>query len=142
MDGGPVEYMLVAFPGNRFTGEIGPAMQQLIDDRMIRVIDLAFVVKRPDGAVATFELADLAPDVQAALAGLGKRPDRLVSDEDLYAAAQELEPDSSAALVVWEDLWAARLAESLRKADGRIIELQRVPHADVTEARRWLLVDH
>jgi hypothetical protein len=134
---GPVEYMIVAFPGNKFTGEIVPALQDLVESETIRIIDLAFVAKDADGEVAGFELADLDPDVQAALEKAGAEAAGLFNEDDLAAAAEELEPNSSAALLVWEDLWAARLADSIRDAGGELYDLGRVPHEIVVAAREW-----
>ena len=134
---GPVEYMIVAFPGNKFTGEIAPALQELVESETIRIIDLAFVAKDSDGEVAGFELSDLDPEVQAALEKTGAEAAGLFNEEDLAAAAEELEPNSSAALLVWEDLWAARLADSIRDAGGELYDLGRVPHEIVVAAREW-----
>ena len=134
---GPVEYMIVAFPGNRFKGEIAPALQDLVESETIRIIDLAFVVKDEDGNVAGFELSDLDDEVQAALEKAGAEATGLFNEEDLEAAAEELEPKSSAALLVWEDLWAARLADAIRGAGGELFDLGRVPHEVVMAAREW-----
>jgi hypothetical protein len=134
---GPVEYMIVAFPGNKFRGEIAPALQELVDSGTVRIIDLAFVGKNAEGEVLALELSDLDQDVQEALSSLGGEPSGLFNEDDLMAAAEELEPDSSAALLVWEDLWAARLAQAIRDADGRLLDLERVPHEVVEAAREW-----
>jgi hypothetical protein len=136
-DIGPVEYMIVAFPGNKFTGEIAPALQDLVESETIRIIDLAFVAKDSDGEVAGFELSDLDPEMQAALEKAGAEATGLFNEDDLMAAAEELEPNSSAALLVWEDLWAARLADALRDAGGELFDLGRVPHEVVLAARDW-----
>src|SRR5688572_13637265 len=134
---GPVEYMIVAFPGNEFKGETAPALQDLVESETIRIIDLAFVTKDADGEIAGFELSDLDPEVQSALEKAGAEASGLFNDDDLIAAAEELEPNSSAALLVWEDLWAARLADSLRNAGGELYDLGRVPHEVVVAAREW-----
>jgi hypothetical protein len=134
---GPVEYMIVAFPGNKFRGEIAPALQELVDSQTVRIIDLTFVAKDAAGDVVTFEVSDLDPDVQAALEKMGAEATGLFNEEDLMAAAEELEPNSSAALLVWEDLWAARLADAIRDADGELLDLGRVPHEIVVAAREW-----
>ena len=134
---GPVEYMIVAFPGNEFKGEIAPALQDLVESETIRIIDLAFVTKDGDGEVAGFELSDLDDEVQAALEKAGAEATGLFNEEDLTAASEELEPNSSAALLVWEDLWAARLTEAIRDADGVLFDLGRVPHDVVVAAREW-----
>ena len=70
-DVGPVEYMVVAFPGNRFTGQIAPALAELVESATIRIIDLAFVAKDAEGNIAAFELSDLDPNVQDALERIG-----------------------------------------------------------------------
>jgi Family of unknown function (DUF6325) len=134
---GPVEYMIVAFPGNRFRGEILPALQDLVDSQTIRIIDLTFVAKDAEGDVVTFEVSDLDPDVQSALEQMGAEATGLFNEEDLMAAAEELESNSSAALLVWEDLWATRLTEAIRRADGVLFDLGRVPHEVVVAAREW-----
>ena len=137
MEAAPVEYMIVAFPGNRFRGEIAPALKELVDSGTIKIVDLTFVGKDEDGSVLTFEVADLDPDVQEALESLGAEISGLFNEEDLMAAAEELEPNTSAALLVWEDLWAGRLAQALRDAGGELLDLGRVPHEVVQAARDW-----
>ena len=134
---GPVEYMIVAFPGNRFRGEIAPALAELVEANTIRIIDLAFVVKDADGEVAAFELSDLDDEVRAGIEALGANVEGLFNEDDLMAAAEELDPDSSAALLVWEDVWAAKLAQALRDAGGVLLDLERVPHEVVQAARDW-----
>jgi hypothetical protein len=136
-EAGPVEYMIVAFPGNRFTGEILPELAELVESGTIRIIDLTFVAKGEDGEVAGFELADLDPDVQSALEQMGAESTGLFNEEDLELAAEALEPNSAAALLVWEDLWAAKLSDKIRAADGVLVDIQRVPHEVVMAAREW-----
>jgi hypothetical protein len=131
---GPVEYMILAFPGNRFKGEIVPALAELVDSGTIRVIDLAFVIKDADGDVATLEMADLDSEVYQAFDALTSETLGLLNEEDLRAAAEELEPNSSAALLVWEDLWAAKFADAVRNADGVVLDLERVPYEVVQAA--------
>jgi uncharacterized membrane protein len=131
---GPVEYMIVAFPGNQFKGEIVPALAELVDNGTIRIIDLAFVIKDADGNVAALEVGDLDSEVYKAFDALTSESLGLLSDEDLQAAGEELEPNSSAALLVWEDLWAAKLAEAIRNADGMLLDLERVPYEVVQAA--------
>lgn len=136
-EAGPVEYMIVAFPGNKFSGQIAPALQELVESNTVRIIDLTFVGKDAEGDVVALELSDLDPDVQEALGSIGGEASGLFNEEDVMAAAEELEPDSSAALLVWEDLWAARLAEAIRDADGVLLDLERIPHEVVQAAREW-----
>ena len=94
---GPVDYMIVGFPGNQFTGEIAPALGKLVDDGIIRIIDIAFVAKDEAGNTLTMELTELDPQVQSALDDLGIEVSGLFNEDDLADAADGLEPNSSAA---------------------------------------------
>jgi len=136
---GPVEYMIVSFPGNRFTGEIAPALGKLVESNTIRIIDLAFVSKDADGDVSAFELSDLDDEVRRGLEALGLEGSGFLGEEDLIDAAEHLEPNSSAAMLLWEDLWAAELADALRGAGGELVALGRLPHDAVMDAREYVL---
>ena len=131
---GPVEYMIVAFPGNQFKGEIAPALRELVDAGTIRIIDLAFVMKDADGAVVTAELADLDSDAYKAFDSLSPETMGLLNEEDLAAAGEELDPNSSAALLVWEDTWATTLRDAIVNAGGEVLDLERVPYQVVNAA--------
>jgi uncharacterized membrane protein len=136
---GPVDYMIVAFPGNEFKGEIAPALADLVESGTIRIIDLAFVAKSADGETIFFELTELDPDVQEAFAKAGAEVNGLFNEEDLTAAAEELEPNSSAALLVWENVWAAKVAQAMRDAGGELLDFERLPHEVVQAAREAAL---
>jgi hypothetical protein len=138
---GPVEYLIVAFPGHRFRGEIAPALADLVDAGTIRLMDVAFVGKDADGQVAAFELTELDPDVQEGLKRLGIEASGLFNEDDLMAAAEELEPDSSAALLVWEDVWARDVAQAMRDAGGELFDFGRLPHDVVQAARDYALAN-
>jgi Family of unknown function (DUF6325) len=131
---GPVEYLIVAFPGNQFKGEIVPALAELVEAGTIRIIDLAFVLKDPDGAVVAMELGDLDSDVFKAFDALSPEGLGLLNEEDLAAAGEELEPNSSAALLVWEDVWATKLRDAILNAGGEVLDLERVPYEVVQAA--------
>ncbi len=138
---GPVEYLIVAFPGNRFRGEIAPALTDLVDAGTIRIIDIAFVAKDENGEVAAFELTELDPDVREGLENLGVEVTGLFNEEDLVAAAEELEPNYSAALLVWEDVWAKKVAQAMRDAGGELLDFGRLPHEVVQAARDHALAN-
>ena len=87
---GPVDYMIVAFPGNQFTGEIAPALADLVDAGTIRIIDIAFVGKDENGDAVAFELTELDPDVQKGLDNLGIEVGGLLNEDDLISTAEEL----------------------------------------------------
>ena len=138
---GPVEYLIVAFPGNRFRGEIAPALADLVEAGTIRIIDVAFVGKSEDGEVAAFELTDLDPDVREGIERMGVEVSGLFNEDDLMAAAAELEPNSSAALLVWEDVWAKDVAQAMRDAGGVLFDFGRLPHEVVQAAREYALAN-
>jgi hypothetical protein len=129
---GPVEYIIVGFPGNQFTGEIAPELAKLIDRGTIKVIDLVFIMKDEDGNVASFEFDQR--DELAAFAELDGEVGGILTQEDIDYAGEALEPNSSAALLIWEDTWAAPFVEAVRNAGGVLIEGSRVPHELVEAA--------
>lgn len=128
---GPVEYILIAFPGNKFSGQIVPALQELVASETIHIIDLLFIKKDADGNVLVVELDTAEEDEAAPFAGLDGEYGDLLSQEDIELAAAELPPNSSAGLLVWENTWAARFAAAVRAADGQVIANERIPHAVV-----------
>jgi uncharacterized membrane protein len=131
----PVDYMIVAFPGNEFKGEIAPALADLVEKGTIRIIDLAFVAKDADGNIGAFELTDIDPEVRKGFENMGVEVNGLFNEEDLQAAGEELDPDSSAALLVWENLWAQKVAQAIRNAGGELLDFERLPHEVVQAAR-------
>jgi Family of unknown function (DUF6325) len=138
---GPVDYLIVAFPGNRFRGEIAPALADLVDAGTIRIIDIAFVSKDENGELGAFELNELDPEVKEGLDNLGVEVQGLFNEDDLNAAAEELEPDSSAALLVWENVWAKDVAQAMRDAGGVVYDFGRIPHEAVEAAREYALAN-
>jgi hypothetical protein len=130
---GPVEYIAIAFPGNNFSGEIIPALQKLVDSGTIKILDLVIIRKDADGNVEGIELSDASPQEQAALGALGISGHRLLGEEDVEDIGGALDPNSSAALMIWENVWAASFAESLRNADGELVANGRIPVALVEE---------
>jgi len=137
MEPGPIEYMVVGFPGNKFSGEIAPALAELVESGTVRIIDLTFISKDENGEVNAFELNDMEPVFQEALRSAGATEGNLLSEDDVRYVAEGLDPNQSAALLVWEDLWAARFTQALRNADGVLLDLQRVPHDVATAAREF-----
>ena len=138
---GPVDYLIVALPGNEFRGEIAPAVAKLVEAGTIRIIDLAFVTKDESGDVAALELTDLDPDVRAGFEEMGVEVNGLFNEDDLMAAAEELDPNSSAALLVWENVWARDAAQAIRDAGGEIYDFARLPHEVVQAAREYALAN-
>jgi uncharacterized membrane protein len=138
---GPVDYLIVAFPGNEFRGEIAPALADLVESETIRIIDLAFVGKDGEGNVAAFELTDIDPEVREGFEKAGVEVNGLFNEDDLAAAGEELEPNSSAALLVWENVWARKIAQAMRDAGGEVLDFERIPHEVVQAAREAALAN-
>jgi uncharacterized membrane protein len=136
---GPIDYVVLAFPGNQFKGEIVPALEDLVRAGTVRIIDAAFVGKDEQGEVFTLEVMELDPDVQQALDALNIELQGLFNDEDLLAIGQDLQPNSSAAVLVWENVWARKVAQAIRNAGGVLVAFERVPHDVVQAAREWAL---
>ena len=138
---GPVDYMIVAFPGNEFRGEIAPALADLVEAGTIRIIDLAFVGKDADGEIVAFEVTDLDPEVREGLERIGIEVSGLFNEDDLMSAGEELEPNTSAALLVWENVWARDIAQKMRDAGGVLLDFERLPHEVVQAAREAVLAN-
>ena len=136
---GPVDYAIVAFPGNRFRGEIGPALTELVKAGTIRLVDIAFVGKTEEGEAMSLELLELGEDVQQSLDRAGIEIQGLLNEEDLELAAERLEPNTSAALIVWENVWARKVTQAMRDAGGVLLAFERLPHDVVQAAREWAL---
>ena len=130
---GPVEYMVVAFPGNKFNGEVAPALKDLVDSSTIRVIDLAFVLKDADGSIVGAELEDEGSDIFQAFESILSERGGLLNDDDIRDIGEALEPNSSAAILVWEDLWAKRFADAVAASGGVLVDIARIPR-DVVQA--------
>jgi uncharacterized membrane protein len=122
---GPVDLVLLRFPGNQFTGEIAPALGELVSNGIVRILDLVFIIKDADGNVAGVELADLG-DVGAAFESIDGEVSELLTDEDIAAAGEELEPNSSAALLMFENSWAGRFVNAVRAANGEVVAYERI----------------
>jgi hypothetical protein len=140
MSVGPVEYIVVKFPGNKFKGEIVPALGELVESGTIRIIDLVFIYKDEEGNVAAIELEELD---EAQASGIDDVADAggLFNDEDISIAAEGLENNSSGAVMLFENVWAAKFAEAVRNADGQLVANERIPHEVVAAAREDLVAN-
>ncbi|HBJ73904.1 MAG TPA: hypothetical protein DDY88_09480 [Actinobacteria bacterium] len=134
MEIGPVEYLVVEFPGNEFKGEIAPEIAALAQAGIVRILDLVFITKDENGDVIWLE-AD-AVDGELAMGFLDSfdQIQGLLNEEDIATVAAELAPNSSAGLILWENSWAARLAGAIQNANGRVVAHDRIPREFVLEA--------
>ena len=130
---GPIELLVVKFPGNQFKGEIAPAWQELVESGTIRVIDLIFAMKDEEGTLAVLELNALGDE---RLAVFEPEPSELkgsLTEDDAKSLAGGLENNSSAAILLFENTWATKFADALRNANGQLILNERVPRAVIDE---------
>jgi hypothetical protein len=124
---GPVDWLVVEFPGSRFKGEIAPALDDLVEAGTIRVLDLLLIKKDEDGSLEFYELSDLEESELGTLRAYEAELATLLSAEDVEAVAEAVEPGSSAALLVWENSWAAPFASAVRRAGGQLVATGRIP---------------
>ena len=133
-DIGPIDYLVVEFPGSKMTGEGLPLLVDLVDRGIIRILDLVFVKKELDGSVRGMAIADLDKDGQLDLAVFEGASSGLLAQEDLVEAGGVLEPGSSAGLLVYENRWAAPFASALRRGGAQVVASGRIPVQDVLAA--------
>jgi len=130
---GPCELLIVKFPGNKFRGEIAPALGDLAKRGTITIIDILFAYKDEKGDMAILELKDVDGDGKADLIEVVEIKGA-IGPEDVDEAAQLLEPNSSALLLLFEHTWAAEVTQAMRNADGELIYMERIPAAVVEQA--------
>jgi Family of unknown function (DUF6325) len=124
---GPVDYLVVEFPGSRMTGEGLPLLVDLVDQGIIRILDLVFVSKDLDGRVSGIAVADLDGDGVLDLAVFEGVSSGLLDEDDITEAASVLEPGSSAGILVYENTWAAPFAAALRRGGAQLVAGGRIP---------------
>ena len=123
---GPIDYIVLEWPGRQPKGDVAPLIVDLVDRGIIRILDVAFMVKREDGTVDSIELGELNGDS----GGFGEfegASSGLIGQEDLEEAATALEPGTSAAVLIWENRWAAPVAVALRRSGGQLVANGRIP---------------
>jgi len=130
---GPIDYIVVEWPGRQPNGEVAPHLVDLVERGLIRILDLAFVTKDEEGNVAGLEISELAGEV-AELSVFEGAASGLLSDEDIDEAGSVLEPGTSAALLVFENAWAAPFAAAVRESGGQLVASGRIPVQDLLAA--------
>ena len=124
---GPIDYMVMEWDGDQpVTGEVMPLLLDLVDRGTIRILDLAFMVKGDDGSIAALDLAEVAQK-EGGLAEFDGASSGLLGQDDLEEAAAVMEPGTIAAVLVWENRWAAPVASALRRSGGQLAATGRIP---------------
>src|SRR2546423_9981977 len=124
---GPVDYIVVEFPGSKFNGEIAPALDELVDRGIIRVLDLIVLQKDDKGAIEAVELSDLDESEAGSLRAYETELAMLLSEEDVLNVAEAIEPGTTAAVLVWENTWAVPFATAVRHSGGQLVASGRIP---------------
>jgi hypothetical protein len=124
---GPIDYVVIEFPGHRMTGEAMPLLVDLVDRGVIRILDLAFVRKDLDGTVSGLEVTDLDADGAGHFAVFDGASSGLLDDDDLAEAGEILEPGNAAGVIVYENTWAAPFAAALRRSGAQLVASGRIP---------------
>jgi hypothetical protein len=130
---GPIDYILVEWPGRQPTGEAMPHLVDLVDRGLIRILDLTFIAKGEDGSVAAVEIADLGGEVPEVGVFEGASSG-LIDDADVAQAGDALEAGTSAALLVYENTWAGPFAAAVRRSGGQLVAGGRIPVQDLLAA--------
>ena len=124
---GPVDWIVVEFPGSKFNGEIAPTVADLEERGIIRVLDLLLIRKDDEGSLEAFEITDLDESEAGQFRAYEDALAHLLSEDDVTALAAAIDPGSTAAVLVWENLWAAPFASAVRHAGGQLVASGRIP---------------
>lgn len=133
MTHGPVDMLLVRFPDNNFSGEIAAELKALVDANIVRILDLMFVTKSADGELDIVELTDLDDIVASVFNEFVGDVEEFFSDEDVLVLASGLEPNSSAGLILYENVWAMNFAQAIRNANGEVLISERIPRVVIED---------
>ncbi|HPM61496.1 MAG TPA: DUF6325 family protein [Methanoregulaceae archaeon] len=137
---GPVDYLMIRFPGNKFTGKIAPELIDLEKKGIIRIIDLVMILKDANGKLMIVEAKNLEGEAGAAYRELAKRTDEWFSQGDIEALAMSLANNTSAALLLFENVWAIKFKAALLEADAELIDMGRIPPETIAKAEKHLKV--
>ena len=124
---GPISYLIVEFPGNKMTGEGFANLIELVDQGLIRILDLVFVTRDSDGSLRALELRDIDHDGTLDLTVFEGVSSGLLDESDLADAANVIEPGSSAGILIFENRWATRFVQALRGAGAQLVAAGYVP---------------
>jgi uncharacterized membrane protein len=130
---GPVELLVLKFPGNQFKGEIAPELQRLVDNRIILVVDILFAIKDESGEVAVLEIGELEDEITGLFDPVVADLTDLLNEQDAKTLAASIEPNSSAAIMLFENTWASGFADAVANANGQVVLNERIPRAVVEE---------
>jgi hypothetical protein len=128
---GPVSYLIVEFPGNRMTGEGFSALMDLVDQGLIRVLDLEFVMRGSDGSITAVTVADIDGDGELDMAVFEGASSGLLDQSDLDGAADAIQPGASAAILLFENRWATKFVQGMRNGGAELVAAGYIPLDDI-----------
>ena len=131
---GPIDLIALEFPGNRFKGEILPELFDLVDKGIIRIIDLIIIMKDQDGQVTVRELRELDPAHIEIFNPLKADVNQMITESDIDMIAEKLADNSTAGILLIENLWAKKTQQAMMDANGQLVMFERIPHDVVEEA--------
>ncbi|MFD0689055.1 DUF6325 family protein [Actinomadura fibrosa] len=131
---GPIDFLLLEFPGDRLTGDTARALMDLVERGVIRVYDLVVIEMGPDGSVRLLDLARPEAKELGVFAEFAGARSGLLGDEDVREASAALRPGTVAALVVYENTWAVPFVAAARASGGEVVASARIPATDVMDA--------
>jgi hypothetical protein len=133
MSYGPIDFVALEFKTDQLTGESLPALLELVQQQIVRVIDLVIILKDQDGGIQVLEIEELAPDILAVFDPLQFEISGIIQVEDIETIAAEMEDNTTAALLLIENLWAIKFGEAVVRASGRMVMYDRIPFEVVNE---------
>jgi hypothetical protein len=132
---GPIDITVIAYPADApMTGEAAPLLLDLVERGIIRVLDVLFVMENEDGTFSGFEARDLEADRVGDFTVFEGASSGLLTEDDVAAAAEAIEPGSAAVMIVYENLWAAPFIAAVRRNGGYLVANQRIPVEDLMNA--------
>jgi hypothetical protein len=128
---GPISYLIAEFPGNQMTGDGFRALVELVDQGVIRILDLRFVTCRDDGSVVALELQEIDSGGEFDLTIFEGASSGLLDQSDFDDAANALKPGSSAGILIFENRWATAFVDGLRRGGAQLVAAGYIPQADI-----------
>lgn len=126
---GPVDVIIIGFPGNKFSGKIAPAIIELVDSGTIHILDLLFIMKDADGVITALEFHDFDEQLGSAIAGVTIASPGALGLDDADEIAEDIPVNSSALAIAYENTWASKFVDAIRQADAVVIDQIRIPAA-------------
>ena len=133
MSYGPIDFIALEFKTDQLTGESLPALIELVQKQIVRVIDLVIILKDEAGETQVLEIEELAPDILAIFDPLEVAISGIIQVEDIEVIAEQMEANTTAALLLFENLWAIEFGEAVTRASGRMVMYDRIPYEVVNE---------